>query len=100
MRVFATAILISLVCTGCTTTRDSAVTIATRALADRKLPLPANHSVRVSEGFCAVEFEQSYKLWIVEFRADARKDPLYSVWIDQRFGIVTNLETFRFQTGD
>ncbi len=95
MKAFA-AILIFLVCIGCTTTRDGAVTIATRALADRKLSLPAKHSISVSEGYCAVEVVgQSYKLWIVEFRAGDHKDPLYRVWIDQRFGTIDQFKNFQ-----
>jgi hypothetical protein len=94
MRAFA-AVLLFFMCTGCTTTREGAVTIATRALADRRLPLPAKHLTSVSEGYCAVEVGQSYKLWIVEFRAGARKDPLYRVWIDQRFGTIDQFKNFQ-----
>jgi hypothetical protein len=94
MRAIA-AILIFFAGIGCTTTRESAVTIAARALADRKLPLPARHSISVSEGYCAVQVGPSYKLWIVEFRARNRNDPLYSIWIDQRFGTTHQFKNFQ-----
>ena len=94
MKIFAVAI-ISILCVGCTTTRERAIRIATREIAARKLPLPGAHTVDVGEGYCAVEVGQSYKLWIVDFRVANRKDPLYSVWIDQRFGVIDEFKDHR-----
>jgi hypothetical protein len=73
---------------GCAATRDRAIAIAEGEVAHRKLPLPKSHTVDVSERVVALEVEPSYRIWRIEFRVSGRKDPLYSVSVDQRNGIV------------
>src|SRR5437762_10272849 len=87
VRVFA-AIAFSLICVGCTVTRERAERVATRALVDRKLPLPGNHTVTVSEGHAAIYAGGGYDLWYVHFRVPGRSEPRYRVVVDQRFGTV------------
>jgi hypothetical protein len=82
------AILIVLVCAGCTVTRERAVRVAVRALADRKLQLPAHYEATVSEGHAAIYAGGSYDLWYVYFTVPGRKQPLYTVRVDQRFATV------------
>lgn len=90
MKVF-TLVVISVLCVGCAATRERAVAIAVGEVANRKLPLPPNYTVRVHEGFSFTEFEPSFKLWCVDLGVPDRKEPLYSVWVDQRNG---NIRTF------
>jgi hypothetical protein len=94
MRVCA-AIAMSLVCVGCTVTRERAVRVATRALADRELPLPANHTVEVSEGRVAIYAGGGYDLWAVLFSIPGRSEPIYIVSVDQRFGIIEEVKDRR-----
>ena len=69
--------------------------VATRALADRKLPLPANHTVTVSEGHAAIYAGGGYDLWFVYFSIPGRSEPLYRVRVDQRFGTVDDVADYR-----
>jgi hypothetical protein len=82
-------------CAGCAATRERAIAIAEREVAHRKLPLPENHTVDVSERIFALEVEPSYRIWRIEFHVTGRKDPLYSVWIDQRNGMVEDFTDHR-----
>jgi hypothetical protein len=94
VRVFA-VLAFSLICVGCAVTRERAVRVATRALSDRKLPLPANHTVVVSEGHAAIYAGGGYDLWYVYFSVPGRSKPLYTVRVDQRFGTVDDVRDDR-----
>ena len=94
VKVFA-AVAISLICVGCAVTRERAERVATRALADRKLSLPANHTVMISQGRAAIYAGGGYDLWHVQFSVPGRSEPLYTVWVDQRFGTVNGVTDYR-----
>jgi hypothetical protein len=94
VRLFA-IVAISLICVGCTVTRERAVRVATRALADRKLPLPAKHTVEVTEGRVAIYAGGGYDLGAVLFSVPSRSEPIYIVSVDQRFGTVDDVEDHR-----
>ena len=94
MKAFA-LVVISILCVGCAATRERAVAIAAREVASRKLPLPANYTVRVEQGFANFEFQRPYNIWVVEFRAPGRTEPLYSVFVDQRNGSINDFTDYR-----
>jgi hypothetical protein len=94
VRIFA-ALAVSVICVGCTVTRERAERVATRALSDRNLPLPANHTVTVSEGHAAIYAGGGSDLWYVYFSAPGRIKPLYTVVLDQRFGTVSTVKDSR-----
>jgi hypothetical protein len=94
MKAFA-LLVISILCVGCAATRERAVTIATASLANRKLLLPTNYTVHVEQGFANFELQPPYDIWVVEFRAPGRKDPLYSFYIDQRNGRIDDFTDYR-----
>jgi hypothetical protein len=94
VRIFA-VVAFSLLCVGCTATRERAMQVATRALADRKLPLPTNHTVTVSDGHAAIYAGGGYDLWYVYFSIPGRNEPLYRVRVDQRFGTVDDVADYR-----
>jgi hypothetical protein len=85
MRAFA-AILIAIICVGCAITREQAVAVATRAIVERKLPLPARYTVSVTEGSFAPEPGAPSTLWGVEFRVQGRTEPEYTVWVQKSSG--------------
>jgi hypothetical protein len=72
------------------------VRVAVRALADRKLPLPAHYTTSVSEGHASIYAGGGYDLWHVQFTVSGRSKPLYTVWVDQRFGTVDGVTDFRY----
>lgn len=94
MKAFA-IVAISILCIGCAATRERAVAVAAGELANRKLPLPANYTVHVEEGFANFEFQRPYNIWVVEFRVPGRKEPLYSFFIDQRNGTIDDFTDYR-----
>ena len=42
----------------------------------------------VSQGHAAIYAGGGYDLWHVQFSVPGRSEPLYTVWVDQRFGTV------------
>lgn len=84
MRTFA-AFGIAVLCAGCAApTRERAVSIATGEIANRKLPLPDNCTIRIGELVSVSAIEPAYKLWKIEFRTAGRGAPLYTATVDQR----------------
>jgi len=88
-------IAVMVVCVGCAATRERAVSIAAGEVARRKLPLPEDHTVHISERVVALEVEPSYRIWRIEFTAPRRKSPLYTVSVDQRNGRVEDFTDHR-----
>jgi hypothetical protein len=94
MKTLAT-ILVSVLCVGCAATRERAIAIAAAEITNRKLALPANYTFHVEQGFANFEFQTPYHIWAVEFWAPGAKEPLYSVWVDERNGRIDEVTDYR-----
>jgi len=85
-------VMVAFLCVGCAVTRERALRVAVRSLADRKLPLPAHYKATVREGRVAIYAGGGYDLWYVRFTVPGRSKPLYTVKVDQRFGTVDGVD--------
>ena len=94
VRAFA-VIALSLGCVSCAVTQERAVRVALRELADHKVSLPPHYTTRVADWHASVEADPDYELWHVEFGVPGRKEPLYSVSVERRFGTAYGFTDYR-----
>jgi hypothetical protein len=78
----ALVVSMALICASCATTREEAVSIASRELAKRNLSPPKNSVVTVVSGE-RIEEPGIVPEWVVRFTPPHARRPLYLVVVDQ-----------------
>jgi hypothetical protein len=86
----------ALLCVGCSITREEAVSIATREVTRRNLPLPKGYVTAVTPSQNIVEFEPTRPIWEVTFSLPGAKKPLYDVTIDQYNRAIETFLDYRY----
>jgi hypothetical protein len=86
----------ALLCVGCAITREEAVSIATREVTRRNLPLPKGYVTAVTPSQNIVEFEPTRPIWEVTFSLPGAKKPLYDVTIDQYNRAIETFLDYRY----